>query len=48
MQDDLDSKAVSLTHFIFKIPSYKKIILYILLLSFFAGFALQAFLQIDG
>ncbi len=37
--DDLDAKAVSLTTFIFKVPSYKRLLLYLIVWSFFAGIA---------
>ncbi len=37
--DDLDDKAVSLTTFIFKVPTYKRLLLYLIVWSFFAGIA---------
>jgi putative membrane protein len=41
MQDDLEEKAAGLTHFIFQVPTYKRLILMTLLVSFFAGFGIE-------
>lgn len=48
MQDDLDSKAAGLTHFIFKVPSYKRLMVLIILVSFFGGFLLHSVFSISG
>ena len=48
MQDDLDSKAANLTSFIFQIPSYRRLILLLLVSSFFSGFLLHAIFQVNG
>ncbi len=39
MKDDIDDKAVSLTAFIFKVPAYKRLLLYLIIGSFLAGIA---------
>ncbi|MFA6048969.1 MAG: DUF2070 family protein [Candidatus Micrarchaeia archaeon] len=46
--DDLDAKAVSLTTFIFKVPTYKRLLLYLIVWSFFAGIAKHAIEGLGG
>ena len=48
MEESMNSKAADLTHFIFEVPSYRKLIFAAVSLSFLAGFALHAVFKVGG
>jgi putative membrane protein len=48
MDDSMKEKAADLTHFIFEVPSYRKLVFVMLSVSFLAGFLLHAAFKVGG